>query len=142
MKATHTADMKEKQINEVLASNLAHFMGKRQLSQKALASRSGVAQTTISLYLDPTRRKPGATGKVPSAKLSEVEMLASALSVEVWELLRNLTAEEREVYDQLESVVGMLKAKRKDAKLPEQPEDAKPTKHRQPANTEKPAKAA
>lgn len=48
--------------------------------------RSG--QTTISLYLSPDRRKPGKDGKAGSAKLTEVEMLARALEVEPWELLR------------------------------------------------------
>jgi hypothetical protein len=45
-------------------------------------------QTTISLYLSPDRRKPGKDGKAGSAKLTEVEMLARALEVEPWELLR------------------------------------------------------
>lgn len=100
--------MSGKPINDVLADNLAHFMGKRGLSQQALASKCGIGQTTISLYLDPSRRKPGALGKIPSAKLSEVEMLATSLGVDVWELLRSFTPAEREAYEQIEKAFKLL----------------------------------
>jgi transcriptional regulator with XRE-family HTH domain len=85
-----------------LAANLAYFMGQRGLSQKALAEKCGVAQTTISLYLNPTRRKAGITGKAASAKLSEVEMLARSLDVEIWELLRDLNDDECKAQAQIE----------------------------------------
>lgn len=94
--------MTAKPINEVLAENLLHFMKKRELTQSALAAKCGIGQTTISLYLAPTRRKIGARGKPPSAKLSEVEMLAGALGVEIWELLRHLTPAQRAAYEQIE----------------------------------------
>jgi len=55
-------------INQVLAENLRHYMAKRSLKQTALAQRSGVGQTTISLYLRPENRELGAKGKAPSAK--------------------------------------------------------------------------
>lgn len=104
----NTGLMAAEPINDVLATNLAHFMAKRGLTQAALASKCGVGQTTVSLYLDPSRRKIGARGKPPSAKLSEVEMLAKALSVEVWELLRHLTPAEREAYEQIEKVYNLM----------------------------------
>lgn len=91
-------------INEVLAANLAYFMDRKQLSQNSLAARSKVGQSTISLYLKPENRKPGASGKMPSAKLAEVEMLADALGVHVWELLRDLQPGQREIYEQIESI--------------------------------------
>lgn len=100
--------MSGKPINDVLAENLAHFMLKRGLSQQALAGKCGIGQTTISLYLDPSRRKPGAMGKIPSAKLSEVEMLAISLGVNVWELLRSFTPEEREAYEHIERAFKVL----------------------------------
>lgn len=54
-------------------------------TQKALEKASGVAQTTISLYLNPENRKPSASGKPPSGKLSEVEALAKAMGLEFWQ---------------------------------------------------------
>lgn len=77
--------MPESSLNQILADNLALHMEKKGLKQMALAKKCGVGQTTISLYLSPDRRKPGKAG---SAKLTEVEMLARALEVEPWELLR------------------------------------------------------
>lgn len=100
--------MTAKPINDVLAANLAHFMTKRGLTQAALASKCGIGQTTVSLYLDPSRRKIGTLGKPPSAKLSEVEMLAGALGVEVWELLRHLTPAQRDAYEQIEKVYQLM----------------------------------
>lgn len=94
--------MTAKPINEVLAENLLHFMEQRGLTQSALAAKCGIGQTTISLYLAPTRRKIGARGKPQSAKLSEVEMLAGALGIEIWELLRQLTPAQRAAYEQIE----------------------------------------
>jgi hypothetical protein len=67
---------------------LALHIQKKGLKQNSLDKKSGVRQTTISLYLSPDRRKPGKDGKAGSAKLTEVEMLARALEVEPWELLR------------------------------------------------------
>jgi len=78
-------------LNETLATNLARLMDKRGWTQAALAKQSGVGQTTISLYLNPERRQPSKSGKIPSAKLSEVESLAVAVGVEPWELLKPIT---------------------------------------------------
>jgi phage repressor protein C with HTH and peptisase S24 domain/transcriptional regulator with XRE-family HTH domain len=79
-------------LNETLAANLARLMDKRGWTQAALAKQSGVGQTTISLYLNPERRQPSKSGKIPSAKLSEVESLAAAVGVEPWELLKPVAA--------------------------------------------------
>ncbi|WP_087864368.1 helix-turn-helix domain-containing protein [Comamonas thiooxydans] len=54
----------------------------------ALAQKSGVAQTTISNYLNPGRRGTGKSGKAASAKLTELELLAEALGVEAWTLIQ------------------------------------------------------
>lgn len=98
-----TRGMTRTSINEVLASNLDHFMKEREMTQAALARTSGVAQTTISLYLHPERRQPGKSGKTPSAKLSEVESLAEALSIEPWKLIRPMSTEERDAYEKIEA---------------------------------------
>lgn len=95
--------MSKKPINDILADNLAYFMSKKGLTQAALSKLSGVGQTTIGLYLTPERRQPGKTGKIPSAKLSEVESLANALDVDVWEMLRPFTEQERTAYKHLEA---------------------------------------
>lgn len=57
--------MTAKDINQVLASNIAAEMSKRGLSQTQLSKLSGIAQTTISLYLRPGSRKAGKSGKPP-----------------------------------------------------------------------------
>ena len=97
-------------INQVLADNLRHYMEKRALKQTALAQKSGVGQTTISLYLRPGQRELGAKGKAPSAKLTEVQMLADALGVEVWELLRHYQDGEREAYQGIEAAFKQLRS--------------------------------
>jgi phage repressor protein C with HTH and peptisase S24 domain/transcriptional regulator with XRE-family HTH domain len=84
----HTPPMSRPSLNEILAANLARLMEQRGWKQAALAKQSGVGQTTISLYLSPERRQPSKSGKLPSAKLSEVESLAVAVGVEPWELLK------------------------------------------------------
>lgn len=98
-----------KSINIVLAENLEHFMRKRNIdSQQALAEKSGVAQRTISNYLNPDRRQVSKSGKEPSAKLTEVEQIARALDVEVWDLLRDLSPSERELYANIEAAYRKL----------------------------------
>lgn len=80
-------------------------MEARGLTQAALAKRAGLGQTTVSLYLAPERRKPSKSGKAPSAKLSEVEALADALGVQLWELLKPMSPEQRDLYRALDALV-------------------------------------
>lgn len=103
-----TAFMYMSPLNQALADNLAHLMEKKGLKQMALAKKCGVGQTTISLYLNPERRKPGKDGKAGSAKLTEVEMLATALDVEPWELLRPMSGIQRDVYEHIEAAYKAL----------------------------------
>lgn len=93
--------MSKRTINEVLAENLKHYMAARDLRQKALGEKAGIGQTTVSLYLNPARRQPSKSGKVPSANLGDVERLATVLGVEAWELIRPLSGPEREAYDKI-----------------------------------------
>ena len=95
-------------LNQALADNLAYHMDKRGLTQMALANKCGIGQTTISLYLKPERRKPGKDAKPGSAKLTEVEMLAGALEVEPWELVRPMDGVQREVYEKIEEAYKAL----------------------------------
>lgn len=99
----HAQPMSEKDsINQVLAENLAHWMGERKLTQNALAEKAGVSQKTISNYLNPEQRVDGAKGKEPSAKLTELNRIAGALGVGVWELVRRMSERERALYTAIE----------------------------------------
>jgi transcriptional regulator with XRE-family HTH domain len=93
-------------IVEVFAACLRHHMTDRGVTQAELAKRSGIGQTTISLYLRPEARGGTVSGKTGSPTLANVEALADALGVEVWELLRVVTPAEREL---LRAVARMSK---------------------------------
>lgn len=97
-------------INGVVARNLAYWMREKQLTQQALAERAGVSQKTISNYLNPNQRISGSKGKEPSAKLTELSNIADALGIGVWQLLRAMTASERELYAAVDRYVGTVKA--------------------------------
>lgn len=96
-------------INEVLAENIRAAMQSRHIAtQEELAKRSGLSQRTISNYLNPQNRARGASGKEPSAKLSEVDQIAVALNVEAWNLLRDLSPSERAFYDRIDEAYRKL----------------------------------
>lgn len=102
--------MSGKTINEVVAENLTHWMAERGIKQAALAEKAGVDQKTISNYLHPKQRMEGSSGKEPSARLSELDKVAKALRVEVWQLTRHMTARQRALYDVLEKAYLQLQA--------------------------------
>jgi transcriptional regulator with XRE-family HTH domain len=97
-------------INEVVAENLAYWMGQAGIKQAALAEKAKVSQKTISNYLNPDQRTEGSTGKDPSGKLSELDRIAKALSIEVWQLTRQMTAHERVMYEAIEKAYEGLRA--------------------------------
>jgi transcriptional regulator with XRE-family HTH domain len=108
--ASGMAKTSSKPINIVVAENIAQAMERRNIrTQAELAKRSGVAQRTISNHLNPANRVQGASGKPPSAKLSELEQIARALDVETWDLLRDLTPTEREFYAKIEAAYRSLR---------------------------------
>ena len=92
----------EKHINQVVADNLSYWMGEAKMTQAALATAAGVSQKTISNYLNPSQRNEGTTGKSPSAKVAELEMIAKALHIKVWQLMREMTPKERALYEAIE----------------------------------------
>lgn len=107
----HTRWMSKMPINAVLAANLRYFMTARGITaQTALAASAGVAQRTVSNYLNPANRTESATGKAPSAKLSELESIAKALNVEVWELLRPMSEADRLIYQKVEEAFAGVRA--------------------------------
>lgn len=95
--------MQPPNLNEVLAKNLRKLVEEKHLNTVSLAKASGLSQRTMSNYLSPELRLPGKTGKMPSAKLSEVAALANALGVKPWDLLRDMTDSEREMYRRIEA---------------------------------------
>lgn len=98
-----------KSINQVVAENLAHWMEQAGFtSQQALADKSGVSQRTIANYLKPGLRDDTSSGKEPSAKVTELAKLAAALHIEVWQLLREMTPQEREFYAHIEEAYKRL----------------------------------
>lgn len=98
-------------INRVLAANLKHFMEISAFeSQKALGARCGIAQRTIGNYLNPDLRREGSKGKAPSANLAQLQKLADALGIEVWQLLRPMSAADRIIYRKIEEAFAELRA--------------------------------
>lgn len=105
-----TAPVSKTPINQILAENLAHFMRERHLNQVGLSKRSGISQRSISNYLNPDARASGKSGKAPSAKLSEVELIADSLDIEAWQLLRKMSDSERVLYSNVERAFKELLA--------------------------------
>lgn len=114
----HARPVAEKDINAVVAENLRHWMDKAQVTQAHLAGLAGVSQKTISNYLNPTQRIEGSSGKQGSPKLYELDLIARALGIEVWQLARSMTPMERTVYEAIEKAYRDLLAS---AKVEDQP---------------------
>lgn len=77
---------------EVLAQNLSRLMKEdryreRLGTQDKLGTVAGVDQKTVSNCLKPGQRQPSAKGKTPSPTLANVEKIAAAFGLQVWELL-------------------------------------------------------
>lgn len=117
----------KKTAAEVFADNLKTLMGLRGFVQKTLAAESGVAQTTISNYLDPERRTTTKNGKPGSPNLANVDLLAAALKVEAWVLLHPSTGAERDV---IHAVAAALAAKVPDGAAPVAAKDEAPKPRR------------
>lgn len=121
-------NLPRRSISAVLADNLRHFMTAKQMTQAVLASRTGIGQTTISLYLSPENRAATTSGTPPSPTLARVQLLADALGVDLWELLRPLTPAERDLIRTVDAVI----AERTGLKLDEEakPRPKKPRRAR------------
>ncbi len=68
------------------------------MSQPGLSKASGIAQTSVSLLLNPQNRAPGKEGRIGSPTLAQVETVADALGVEAWELICPMSGEQWIVY--------------------------------------------
>lgn len=86
--------MPKKSINQVLAEALRFYMG-GDWNNTTLGNKAGVAANTIKNYLNPGEREQGASGKEPSAKLTELARIAAVLGVEVSDLVTDATDDQR-----------------------------------------------
>jgi hypothetical protein len=89
----HPLDM-GKPVNQIVSEALAYFMGDRW-NDTTLGRRAGVSPNTVKNYRLPHAREVGASGKAPSAKLTELELLANVLGLEVADLVTDQTNAER-----------------------------------------------
>lgn len=107
--------MAESAVN-VLARNLKQLMEDHYppLSQNALAKKTGVAQTAIGLMLNPDKRLPTKSGRIPSPTLAQVERIAAYFDKEVWQLMHPnpaqapLSDSERARYQAFENAMKSL----------------------------------
>lgn len=101
-----SAVMTEKIITRTIADNLAYFMKAKNITQKELARKSGVGQTTISLYMRPEERKAPDASKLPSPSIAKVHALADALGIELWELVRPLKPAQRDLIRSVDALIA------------------------------------
>jgi hypothetical protein len=85
-----------KPINQVVSEALVYFMGDRW-NATTLGRRAGVSPNTVKNYREPQLREVGASGKAPSAKLTELELLATALGLEVADLVTDQSNAQRAI---------------------------------------------
>lgn len=96
-------------VTAILARNLKELMEDHPdlNSQSALARKAGVAQTSIGNMLNPGKRAPSKSGRLPSPAVENVERVAKAFGKEAWQLLHPtpstapLNAAERAMYEKL-----------------------------------------
>lgn len=92
--------MKKESVVFVVARRLQQTMDAHDppLTESALGLSAKVSPRTVANFLRPKSRQASASGKQPSGKLTELEMLAGALKLEVADLVKPavaLTAQER-----------------------------------------------
>jgi hypothetical protein len=110
-------------IAKVLAKNLKRFMEDNEppLSQNELAKKcreagTKVAQTSIGLMLNPDKRLPTKSGKLPSPTIAQIDAVARGLGKEAWQLMHPnpdqapLSAKERALYDEAMASMRRLRA--------------------------------
>jgi len=88
--------MAQTTINQTVAHALAYYMGKAGLTEKQLGQAAGVSPRTVGNFLRPEARVSGSRGKEPSGKLTELALIAHALSVDVSDLVTSMTDIERQ----------------------------------------------
>lgn len=79
--------MEKKNISEVIAESLRARMERKGWKTPQLAQQSGVSQRSVVNWLDPGKRIAGTSGKAPSGKIGDLQLLAEALGCGVADLL-------------------------------------------------------
>ncbi|HET8706288.1 MAG TPA: helix-turn-helix transcriptional regulator [Pseudomonadales bacterium] len=100
--------MDKKPIVQIVAESLAWHMHDKKTNAKALGIKAGVSPRTVGNFLKPTGRVSGASGKVPSGKLTELEMIAKALDITVADLVTDMSPEEREKRQRFEKAYAIM----------------------------------
>jgi hypothetical protein len=90
----HTLLVAEKTETQIVAEALRYYMGDRW-NNTTLGKAAEVSANTIANCLDPDKRAPSASGKVPSVKVTELGRIARALGLTAADLLTDATDEER-----------------------------------------------
>lgn len=109
--------MDRKPITEILAENLATAMAEHPFikNQNALAKKSGIAQTSIGLMLNPGSRAPTQRGRLPSPTLAQIDAVADALGLQAWQLIfpdpnhHRISQREGELYQSIEESMRELR---------------------------------
>lgn len=83
-------------IVHVVARALDWHMKKAGLTETALGKKAGVSPRTVGNFLRPDKREISASGKVPSGKLTELEMIAAAPGIEFVDLVTDMSPGARE----------------------------------------------
>lgn len=107
-----TLRVTEKPITQVVAEAIAYYMQTQDppLKEAALGDAAGVSPRTVGNFLRPEKRQPGASGKTPSGKLTELEMIAKALRVSVADLVVDVSPEARAERQRITQAIAILTA--------------------------------
>lgn len=100
--------MGKESVVHVVARSLAKHMEERGLSAKSLGKKAGLSPRTVGNFLKPAYRQASASGKQPSGKLTELEMIAQALGVSFVDLVTDNGAEIAEQRRRLQDALAIL----------------------------------
>ena len=84
---------------ELLAQNLKALCQAKGWSGNELSKRSKVPQKTVSIYMEPSQRKPTLTGKEASPNMTHMSKLAAAFGIPEWQLIYPATATEHQALE-------------------------------------------
>lgn len=116
--------MAKSDINAVVARALAYYMGKAGWSESELGRKAGVSARTVGNFLRPEKRLAGSKGKEPSGKLTELALIATALQIDMADLVTDLTEAERETRKRLHMAAHILST----GEMPHEPTVDRPRK--------------
>lgn len=100
--------MADDSIVHVVARAIDWHMKRLKLTESALGEKAGVSPRTVGNFLRPEKREISASGKVPSGKLTELEMIAKALGVSFVDLVQDQTPEAREQQARVQLAMQLL----------------------------------